>query len=85
MTVYQLENSLTHDELYKWSLYLAEETPDVNELQMAILSNMVASYMSKKKKSYKDFLIRKEVAAEVEDKKISNAAILAVFGNLGAR
>jgi len=52
---------------------------------MAILSNMVASYMSKKKKSYKDFLIRKEVAAEVEDKKISNAAILAVFGNLGAR
>ncbi len=85
MTVYQLENSLTHEELYKWSLYLAEETPDVNELQMAILSNMVASYMSKKKKSYKDFLIRKEVVAEVEDKKISNAAILAVFGNLGAR
>ena len=71
-------------ELYNWSVYLKEETPDVNELQMAILSNMISAYMGNKDTKYTNFLIRKQKEDKSTDKPISNYAIKSIFQTLGA-
>ena len=71
------------EELRNWSYYFAEEKPDVQELQMAVLSNMIASYMGVKNSKYTNYLIRKQ--KEPETKAMSNDAILAVFQTMGAK
>lgn len=58
MTVHQLTHSLTAEEYRNWSIYLRDEQPDAHEYQLAILSNMVVTYMGKKNSKYTDFLIR---------------------------
>ena len=83
MTVYHLENTMSVSELMAWSTYFRNEPPDIQEMQMAVLSNMISSYMGNKKSKYANYLIRKP--KQVEDKAISNDAILAVFQSLGAK
>ena len=81
MTVNMMEQSMDEAELYKWSLYLDDETPDVPELQNAILSNMIARYMGSKNSKYEDFLIRgkkKEAASTL----MSADAIKAAFKSM---
>ena len=79
MTVHVMERSMDENELRDWAIYLNEETPDVAELQTAILSNMIASYMGVKNTKYENFLVRKPREQKVDDKPISNEAIKAVF------
>jgi len=83
MTVHTMERSMDADELRNWSIYFANESPDPQELQMAVLSNMIASYMGVIDSKYTIYLIRKQV--EPETKAMSNSAILAVFQTLGAK
>jgi len=85
MTVFQLEHTMSVKELMAWSVYFKDESPDVNEIQMAVLSNMVVSYMGKKNSKYTDFLIRKQATAKTDDKPISNDAILSIFQSMGAK
>ena len=82
MTVNVMEQSMDEDELRGWADYFAEETPDVNELQMAVLSNMIASYMGNKNSKYTDFLIRTQRDSTDTDKPITNDAIIDVFRNM---
>ena len=84
MTVYQLELSMGVDEFQNWSTYLRDETPSPNELQMAVLSNMISRYMGNKTSTYKDFLIRKQNKTPISNKPISNTALLETFKTLGA-
>ena len=74
---------MDEEELRNWSYYFAEEKPDVMELQMSVLSNMIASYMGVKNSKYTNFLIRKQ--KEVESKPMSNSAIIAAFQTMGAK
>jgi len=76
-TVNELENSMDKEELFKWSLYFKQEKPDVNELQMSVLSNMIARYMGSKNSKHTDYLIRHQ--EPVKTKAISNDAIKNIF------
>ncbi len=84
MTVHQLEHSMTYEELVNWSVYLSEESPDPQELQMSVLLSMISSYMGGKSKR-EDFLIRKEANTQTKKKPISNESILAMFQTLSAK
>lgn len=57
-TVSELKHTLSYRELYKWYEYYNEEPflADRNEQQMAILSNLVASFGGSKAK-VKDFMV----------------------------
>jgi len=76
-TVNELENSMDREELLKWSLYFKEEKPTPEELQMAVLSNMISTYMGRKNSKYTDYLIRHH--EPVKTKAISNEAIKNIF------
>ena len=65
-------HTLSANEYYRWFVYINEyEPPDVNEVQTAVLSNMIASFMGSKNSTYKNFLIRGKKQAK---KKVSNLA-----------
>ncbi len=76
---------MDEDELRNWSIYLRDQTPDVAELQMAVLSNIIISYMGKKNSKYTDFLIRKQNDSTSTDELMSNDAILNAFQSMGAK
>jgi len=84
MTVHVMERSMSEQELYNWSVYLKNEKPDVNELQMAVLANMISSYMGNKKSKFENFLIRKQ-NKETTNKPMSNSSILGAFQALAAK
>jgi len=75
---------MTREELHSWNKYLNEETPDIQEMQMAVMSNMIARYAGSKTSKFNDFLIRKPREIS-DDKPISNSQILATFQSLGAK
>ena len=83
MTVFQLEHTMSVRELINWSTYFKDEAPSINEMQMAVLSNMVSSYMGNKKSKYENYLIRKP--HQKEAKVISNNAIISIFQSMGAK
>ena len=85
MTVHQLDNSMSREELFEWVEYLSHEPPSVDELQMAVLSNIVVRYAGSKNSKYTDFLVRKQQGNNSDDKPISNKAILAVFSAMGTK
>ena len=75
---------MTYEELINWSVYLSEESPDPQELQMSVLLHMMSNYMGGKSKR-EDFLIRKEAQTQTKKKPISNESILAMFQTLSAK
>jgi len=71
---------MSEEEYSNWFLYITKyETPDVNEIQMAVLTNIAVSFAgSKKKTTYKDFLVRGN-SEKSSNKPISASAIRDVF------
>ena len=51
---------MSQREFYGWLDYLNDKGPDVQELQLAVLSNMVASGLGSKKSKVSDFIITKQ-------------------------
>ena len=81
MTVNVMLNSMSEEEYTNWSKYITKhETPDVQEIQLAVISNLIVSAMgSKKKTTYKDFLLRGNTKKK---EPISSDAIKAIFATL---
>jgi len=79
MPVDVMLRSMSEDEYLNWFAYVSEyEQSDVNELQMAVLTNIAMSFAgSKKKTTYKDFLIRDR--SKGKKAPIGNEAIKNVF------
>ena len=56
-TVAALHEKMTYKEFEGWVSYLNTKGPDVNEVQMAVLSNLVASGLGSKNSKVDNFLI----------------------------
>ena len=56
-TVADLHDKMTYKEFEGWVSYLNYKGPDVAEVQMAVLSNLVASGLGAKKSKVNDFLV----------------------------
>ena len=83
MPVGVMLNSMSEDEYQNWFLYIQKhETSTVNEIQMAVLTNIAMSFAgSKKKTTYRDFLIRGQGKTQKKTP-ISSDAIKAVFQSI---
>ena len=58
MPVFALKATLPHSEYMGWLSYLRYEEPDVQEIQLAVLSTLVSSGLGNKKAKVDNFLIR---------------------------
>ena len=63
-TVADLHNRITYKEFQGWVSYLNTKGPDVAEVQMAVLSNLVASGLGAKNSKVKDYLISSKKAVD---------------------
>lgn len=59
MPVFALKTIMPIGEFKKWMIFLKDDEPDVNELQMAVLSTLVSTGLGDKKAKVADFIIRK--------------------------
>jgi len=58
-TVADLHEKLTYKEFQGWVSYLNSKGPDVSEIQLAVLTNLVASGLGSKKSKVTDFILSK--------------------------
>ncbi len=65
MTVGTLRSVMGKTEYYDWLRYFKYKTPDSLEIQMAVLTAMVAQGLGSKKVTAEDFIIHKEYGAAV--------------------
>ena len=54
-TVAELHNKLTYEEFRGWVTYLNTKGPDAHEIQLAVLSNLVATGLGSKTSKPKGF------------------------------
>jgi len=79
-----MRNTLSNKEYNGWLAYFNEPVPDIQEVQMATLSLMVAQGLGAKNTTHSDYLIRKPIKI---DKKPSNGTlsqneVMSVFGGI---
>ena len=83
-----MKSVLTVEEYQKWVSYFTYQEPDVPEIQMAVLSNMVAAGLGAKKTKIDNFLVRKN---NIENyvrpglKPMSDKDIMGVFSGFAKR
>jgi len=68
MPVAVMKQALTYREYQGWLAYLTHQSPDVQEIQMATLTLMVARAMGSKNSEHDDFIIRKPAKQVTEAK-----------------
>ena len=56
-TVADLHEKITYKEFQGWVSYLNSKGPDVTEVQLAVLSNLVASGLGSKNSKVTDFIL----------------------------
>ena len=81
MPVSELNTRLTKKEYHQWIAYFNQKQPDVQEMQMAILTSMVAQGLGSKKAQMNDFLIHKLKPTDNELKPLPMGDIEAVFAS----
>lgn len=82
-TVHEIENTMSVSELKKWAVYLSQEHSNSIEIQLALLTTVVANAMGGKAK-IEDFLVTQY---KVETKKVTTTPmsakdVRAKFSNL---
>lgn len=65
-TVADLHEKITYAEFEGWVSYLNQKGPDVAEMQMAVLSNLVASGLGVKNSKVENFLMSNKQAKETK-------------------
>lgn len=78
MPVFMLKTIMPMDEYNKWLIFLAEDEPDIPEMQLAVLSTLVSNALGGKAK-VKDFLIRQPKTSESK-KGVSDNDVRASLG-----
>lgn len=79
MPVFMLKNMLPLSEYYLWQSYFTHKSPQVPEIQMAVLSNLVSSGLGGKSK-VTDFLISEQTKQKPNKKGMSEESVRAAFG-----
>ena len=59
MTVAVMKLSLTRAEYFKWISYYQNKNPEIQEIQLAVISSMIARGLGSKDSSADDFIISK--------------------------
>jgi len=80
-----MKMTITQQEFNGWVYYLNNKGPDVEEIQLAVLTNMVAQGLGSKKSKVTDYIISKthEPKSEPTDTKVMSAsAVKAAFSSL---
>lgn len=78
--VFMLKTIMPIDEYKKWLIYLAEDEPDIPEMQLAVLSTLVSNALGGKAK-VKDFLIRQpKQDTSKKQKGVSDAEVRGALG-----
>ena len=83
MPVTVMRQVLTHAEFTKWLAYFKYKQPDVTEIQLAVLSTIVASAAGNKDVKVKDFLISNKSGEP--PKPISSNEIKSIFGAMAVK
>lgn len=84
MPVWVMKQMLPPSEFRGWLKYIANKQPDVNEMQMAVLTAMVAQGLGSKNASYKDFLIRKQETRGQKNNIMSAGEVKSIFSGLAS-
>ena len=73
---------MPHKELMGWLSYMRYEEPDVQEIQLAVLSTLVSSGLGNKKAKVDNFLIRKRAPtqATADTKGVSEKQVRGALG-----
>ena len=88
MPVALMRQVLSNKEFHGWLAYFQHEGPDVQEIQMATLTLMVAQGLGAKKVEHSDYLIRKpakvskETTAQTPDGVLSQTEVMSVFAGI---
>ena len=82
--VLTMKSMLTSKEFFGWVKYFNAQEPDVPEIQMAVLSNIVSSALGGKSK-IEDFLIRKQKPKQSSHKIMSPQEVSAVFAGIAKK
>ena len=85
MPVWGMKQLLTTKEFNDWVEYLYTKGPDVQEIQMAVLSNMVAQGLGSKKSKVDDFIISKQKPQKQTTNVMSADEVSSVFGGLSKK
>ena len=82
MPVYVLKATMPHSEFMGWLSYMRHEEPDVQEIQLAVLSTLVSSGLGNKKAKVDNFLIRKKADrhADKDSKGVSETEVRGALG-----
>ena len=73
---------MPHSEFMGWLSYMRHEEPDVQEIQLAVLSTLVSSGLGNKKAKVDNFLIRQKAvrASSADDKGVSEKEVRGALG-----
>ena len=86
MPVFMLRSVMPHSEYMAWLSYFRYDEPDVQEMQLAVLSTLVSNGLGGKAK-VPDFLIRKPDTTPVSNNNnvMSADAVRAVFSSVARK
>ena len=83
MPVVLLRAVMSKTEFYDWLRYFKYKQPDAPEIQMAVLTAMVAQGLGSKKANAEDFIIHKlKPKAEDEPHEMASEDVASFFGML---
>ena len=79
MTVTEIKLSMSVNEFNGWKRYLEHEPTNSVEVQLALIAQMMASFMGTKKPKLEDYLITQFKERKPQQEPITGKQILAIF------
>jgi len=86
MPVYVMKASLPYSEYVNWMRYFKFEHPDAHEIQLAVISHIIASGLGNKKSKFDNYLVRNPVKQKHKEHKVmSPTQVQAAFSSISKK